>query len=95
MHPSLRFALLPAALVSTPIAGHAIVYLSVEQAQQAIFPGGKATPAPVKLTKEQMKAIEAASEIRQRAEVKVAATPPSQTVPAAPSPTIATVSRKL
>ena len=66
MHPALRFALVPAALVSTPIAGHAIVYLSVEQAQQAIFPGGKATPAPVKLTKEQMKAIEAASDIRQR-----------------------------
>ena len=66
MHPALRFALVPAALVSTPIAGHAIVYLSVEQAQQAIFPGGKATAAPVKLTKEQMKAIEAASDIRQR-----------------------------
>ncbi len=61
-----HFLLVPAALAGAPIAGHAVVYLSVEQAQQAIFPGGKATPASVKLTKEQMKAIEAASGIRQR-----------------------------
>ena len=61
-----HFLLVPAALVGAPVAGHAVVYLSVEQAQQAIFPGGKATPAPVKLTAEQRKAIQAASGIRQR-----------------------------
>ena len=61
-----HFLLVPAALVGAPVAGHAVVYLSVEQAQQAIFPGGKATPAPVKLTAEQRKAVQAASGIRQR-----------------------------
>ena len=61
-----HFLLVPAALISTPLAGHAVVYLSIEQAQAAIFPGGKATPAPLKLTPEQRKAIEAACDVRQR-----------------------------
>lgn len=68
MNPWLRFSLVPAALVSTPIAGHAIVYLNVAQAQQAIFPGASATAAPLKLTPEQRKAIEAACDVRQRSD---------------------------
>jgi Na+-translocating ferredoxin:NAD+ oxidoreductase RnfG subunit len=66
MNPWLRGALLPAALVGTPIAGHAVVYFSAEQAQKAIFPGAGMTAAPVKLTGEQRKAIESASGVRQR-----------------------------
>ena len=61
-----HFLLVPAALIGAPLAAHAVVYLSLEQAQQAIFPGGKAAPAPLKLTPEQRKAIEAASGVRQR-----------------------------
>ena len=66
MNPWLRLSLAPAALISTPIAGHAVVYFSVEQAQQAIFPGASFTAATVKLSGEQRKAIEAASGVRQR-----------------------------
>jgi hypothetical protein len=68
MHPWFRLSLIPAALVGTPIAGHAVVYLSTEQAQKAIFPGAAMTPATVKLTSEQRKAIEGASGIRQRSD---------------------------
>ncbi len=66
MNSWLRTSLIPAAILGSPIAGHAIVYLSAEQAQQAIFPGAAMTAAPVKLTPEQKKAIEAASGVRQR-----------------------------
>ena len=38
-------------------AAMATVYLSVEQAQQAIFPGGSFVPAPLSLTDEQKAAI--------------------------------------
>lgn len=66
MNPWLRATLFPAAVIGTPIAGHAVVYLNVAQAQQAIFPGAGMTAAPLKLTAEQKKAIEAASGVRQR-----------------------------
>ena len=51
------------ALLAAPIAvfspaAMATVYLSVEQAQQAIFPGGRFAAAPVSLTDEQKRAIE-------------------------------------
>ena len=45
---------------------HAVVYLTVEQAQAAIFPGKKLTPADVTLTPEQRKAIAKASDVRVR-----------------------------
>ena len=61
-----EFLLIPVALVSTPIAGHAVVYLNADQARAAIFPGGQGTPTTVKLTAEQRKAIETASGVRQR-----------------------------
>ncbi|MFO1462010.1 MAG: FMN-binding protein [Verrucomicrobiota bacterium] len=41
-------------------------YLSVEQAQQAIFPGGKFTEAHRTLSREQRKAIETACGLKQR-----------------------------
>ncbi|MGB8170082.1 MAG: FMN-binding protein [Chthoniobacteraceae bacterium] len=54
------------ALIGTPVAGYAAVYLSPEQAQQAIFPGRTFTPAPITLTAEQRKAIENRCGVRVR-----------------------------
>jgi hypothetical protein len=68
MNNALRFALIPAALVGKPIAGHAVVYLGTAQAQQAIFGGAGMTAAPVTLTSAQKKAVEAACGVRQRSD---------------------------
>lgn len=56
-----RFFLLPAAalVIASPV--HAKVYLSVEQAQQLMFPGASFTPQFLTLTDAQAKAIESAS----------------------------------
>jgi len=53
----------PASALVAPSA-FAIQYLSVEQAQRAIFPGKSFTAAPVKLTSVQRKAVEQASGVR-------------------------------
>lgn len=45
---------------------YAVNYLTVEQAQQAIFPGAKLTPVDVKLSPEQRKSIEKISGVRVR-----------------------------
>ena len=58
--------LTPAALAASGVGGHAVSYLNVEQAQQSIFPGAKCSPAHMKLTAEQRKAIEKASGVRVR-----------------------------
>ena len=58
--------LTPAALVASAVVGHAVTYLNVEQAQQAIFPGAKCSPSDVKLTIEQRKLIEKSSGVRVR-----------------------------
>ena len=57
------FIALPASALIAPSA-FAIQYLTVEQAQRAIFPGKSFTAAPVKLTSVQRKAIEQASGVR-------------------------------
>jgi FMN-binding protein len=57
------FIALPASALIAPSA-LAIQYLSVEQAQRAIFPGKSFTAAPVKLTSVQRKAVEQASGVR-------------------------------
>ena len=57
------FIALPASALIAPSA-FAIQYLSVEQAQRAIFPGKSFTGAPVKLTSVQRKAVEQASGVR-------------------------------
>jgi hypothetical protein len=57
------FIALPATALIAPSA-FAIQYLTVEQAQRAIFPGKSFTAAPVKLTSVQRKAIEQASGVR-------------------------------
>lgn len=54
-------ALVPAVLVAP--AAHATTYLTVEQAQQLMFPGEKLTPHPVTLDKAQVAAIKAAAGI--------------------------------
>jgi Na+-translocating ferredoxin:NAD+ oxidoreductase RnfG subunit len=54
-----QFLLLPAAAaLVTAVPAHAEVYLSVEQAQQLMFPGATFEPAPVTLTDDQAAAIE-------------------------------------
>lgn len=45
---------------------YAVNYLTVEQAQEAIFPGRKLTPVTVKLAPEQRKLIEKSSGVRVR-----------------------------
>jgi Na+-transporting NADH:ubiquinone oxidoreductase subunit NqrC len=65
MNPRLCW-LAPAAAVTIAVPGHAVTYLTVEQAQQAIFPGAQLTPADVTLTDAQRKAIEKASGVRVR-----------------------------
>ena len=64
--------LTPAALIGSVLAGQAVTYLNVEQAQRAIFPGARLTPVPMKLSDAQRKAIEKASDQRVRqTELKV------------------------
>ena len=58
--------LTPAALAASTVAGQAVTYLNVEQAQQAIFPGATFTETPRALTPEQVKAVEAATGARVR-----------------------------
>ena len=53
-------------MVGVVTPGYATTYFSTEQAQQAIFPGAKFTPSNVRLSSEQMKAIESASGVRVR-----------------------------
>jgi hypothetical protein len=57
------FIALPTCALIAPSA-FAVQYLTVEQAQHAIFPGKSFTAAPVKLTSVQRKAIEQASGVR-------------------------------
>lgn len=57
--------LAPAALLAaSPVSG--TTYLTVEQAQDLLFPGAQMTAHPVTLTPEQAKAIEKASKTRVR-----------------------------
>lgn len=65
MRPTIQWLTVPA-LVCSAVPAHAVTYLTVEQAQVAIFPGRKLTPAGVTLTKGQRKAIERASDVRVR-----------------------------
>jgi Na+-translocating ferredoxin:NAD+ oxidoreductase RnfG subunit len=57
------FVALPVAALVAPSA-FAVQYLTVEQAQQAVFPGRSLTSMPVKLTAEQRKSIEQMSRVR-------------------------------
>jgi len=65
MRPTIQW-LTVSALACSAVPAHAVVYLTIEQAQATIFPDTKLTPAHVKLTAEQRKAIEKASGVRVR-----------------------------
>jgi Na+-translocating ferredoxin:NAD+ oxidoreductase RnfG subunit len=60
---SFSFVALPVAALIAPSA-FAVQYLSVEQAQQAIFPGKTFAPASIKLTPAQRSAIQKRSRVR-------------------------------
>ena len=63
MKAEFAFIALPVSALIAPSA-FAVRYLTVDQAQQAIFPSKSFTAAPVKLTSSQRKAIEQASGLR-------------------------------
>ncbi len=63
MRSSFSFIALPVSALIAP-AAFAVQYLSVDQAQQAIFPGKRFSAAPVKLTPAQRSAIEKKSRVR-------------------------------
>jgi hypothetical protein len=63
MRPEFAFIALPVSALVAPSA-FAVRYLTVDQAQQAIFPGKSFTAAPVRLTTIQRRAIEQASGVR-------------------------------
>lgn len=56
---------LPAALVGST-SGYAVTYLTVEQAQEALWPGVKLVETMVKLTPGQRKAVEKCARVRVR-----------------------------
>jgi FMN-binding protein len=61
------FIAAPVTLAGAAVPGFANTYLTVEQAQQAIFPGASLTPSKITLTAEQQKNIESRSGVRVRA----------------------------
>ncbi len=63
MKPQFVLLALPVYALITPSA-FAVQYLTVEQAQRAIFPGKSFTAAPVRLTSAQKKEIEKRSDVR-------------------------------
>ncbi|MBX6324499.1 MAG: FMN-binding protein [Chthoniobacterales bacterium] len=63
MKTEFAFIALPVSALVAPSA-FAVQYLTVEQAQRAIFPGKSLTAAPVELTGAQRKSIEQASGVR-------------------------------
>jgi len=66
MRPTLYWLTVPALVASAPGAAWATTYLSVEQAQQAIFPQAKLERLELQLTPAQKKAIEKDSGTRVR-----------------------------
>jgi len=63
MNSEFVFIALPVSALIAPSA-FAVQYLTVDQAQKAIFPGKSFTGSPIKLTGDQRKAIEQASGVR-------------------------------
>lgn len=65
MEPWMRWITVPALIAAAP--AYAVQYLTVEQAQQALFPSGtRFTPHPLELNAEQKRAIEQVSGVRAR-----------------------------
>ena len=65
MRPTFQWLAVPA-LMCGAVSLPAVTYLTIEQAQAAIFPGKNFTSADVKLTPEQRQAITKASDVRVR-----------------------------
>jgi Na+-transporting NADH:ubiquinone oxidoreductase subunit NqrC len=65
MRPIIQWLTVPA-LVCGAAPAYAVTYLTLEQAQTAIFPGKKLTPSDVELSREQRKMIEKVSGVRVR-----------------------------
>jgi hypothetical protein len=63
MKSEFAFIALPISALVAPSA-FAVQYLTIDQAQKAIFPGKTFTPAPVKLTSTQRRAIQEMSGVR-------------------------------
>ncbi|HYZ73042.1 MAG TPA: FMN-binding protein [Chthoniobacterales bacterium] len=57
------FLAIPLTAASTAVPGFANTYLTVEQAQQTIFPGASFTPVPKTLTPDQQKTIESRARV--------------------------------
>ena len=64
MSPSSRFLLIPAAAFALVAPAHAVVYLSVEEAQKQMCGDQVLTPVPVVLTPEQTAAVEKDSGVK-------------------------------
>jgi Na+-translocating ferredoxin:NAD+ oxidoreductase RnfG subunit len=57
------FVAIPVTAASTAVPGFANTYLTLEQAQQTIFPGASFTPIPKTLTPDQQKTIESRARV--------------------------------
>ena len=66
MRPTIHWIALPALVAGVPGAAFATTYLSVEQAQQAIFPRAELEKIDLQLTPEQCKAIEKRTGVKVR-----------------------------
>ncbi len=64
MYGGSRIVYLPIAVAAICAPAHALVYLSVEQAQQVMFPGRSLTALPLALSLEQIAAIERDSGVK-------------------------------
>jgi hypothetical protein len=53
-----KWLLIPAAVITAPLCAYATQYLTLEQAQQVIFPGSEFTPAFITINDAQKKEIE-------------------------------------
>ncbi|HTS52244.1 MAG TPA: FMN-binding protein [Burkholderiales bacterium] len=53
-----KWLLIPAAVIAAPTCAYATQYLTLEQAQQAVFPGAAFTPAFIAISEAQSKEIE-------------------------------------
>ena len=67
MRPTIHWIAVPALLAGAPGLAWATAYLSLEQAQQVIFPQAKLRESSLMLTPEQRKAVEKVSGVKVRA----------------------------
>ena len=66
MRPAIQWIAVPAFVLGSVCSVEAVSYLTLDQAQQAIFPGAKVSPTSLRLTDAQRKAVEKASGVKVR-----------------------------